>query len=96
MGIDRAESAQYRSRLVGSTYFGGFRVTKVVVRQDELIERAIKRFKRIVEQAGILREVRRREHYVKPSVEERMKSRAAASRNRKREKRAVLQDKGPF
>ncbi len=63
-------------------------MTKVSVRDGEAVERAIKRFKRKVEQAGILKEVRKREHYVKPSVQEKMKTRAAEARARKRVKRA--------
>ena len=65
-------------------------MTKVNVRDGENVERAIKRFKRKVEQAGILKEVRKREHYLKPSVKAKLKSRAAAARNRKREKRLEL------
>lgn len=62
-------------------------MTKVTVREGESVERAIKRFKRKVEQAGILKEVRKREHYLKPSVKSKLKQRAAEARARKREKR---------
>ncbi|MDA0712373.1 MAG: 30S ribosomal protein S21 [bacterium] len=67
-------------------------MTKVSVREGESIERALKRFKRKVEQAGVLKEVRKREHYLKPSVKKKLKARAAEARSRKREKR--LQQKG--
>lgn len=67
-------------------------MTKVAVREGESIERALKRFKRKVEQSGILKEVRKREHYLKPSVKKKLKARAAEARARKREKR--LQQKG--
>ena len=62
-------------------------LTKVLVREGEHIDRALKRFKRKVEQAGILKEVRKREHYLKPSIKKKLKSRAAEARSRKREKR---------
>ena len=62
-------------------------MTKVSVRDGESVERAIKRFKRKVEQAGILKEVRKREHYLKPSVRAKLKQRAAEARARKRQKR---------
>jgi len=62
-------------------------LTKVAVRDGESIDRAMKRFKRKVEQSGVLKEVRKREHYVKPSVKKKLKSRAAEARARKREKR---------
>lgn len=58
-----------------------------MVRDGESVDRAIKRFKRKVEQAGILKEVRKREHYLKPSVKTKLKQRAAEARARKREKR---------
>ena len=41
-------------------------MTKVVVKEGEPFEKALKRFKKKVEAAGILKEVRRREHYLKP------------------------------
>jgi len=68
------------------------RLTKVSVRDGEPIERALKRFKRKVEQSGVLKEVRKREHYLKPSIKKKLKGRAAEARARKREKR--LQQKG--
>lgn len=67
-------------------------LTKVYVRESEPIDRAFKRFKRKVEQAGILKEVRKREYYLKPSIRKKLKARAAEARARKREKR--LQQKG--
>jgi len=69
-------------------------MTRVNVRDGEGVDRALKRFKRKVEQAGILKEVRKREHFVKPSIEKKLKSRAAEARSRKREKR--LYQKGIF
>lgn len=67
---------------------------RVHVRDGEPIERALKRFKRKVEQSGVLKEVRKREHYLKPSVKKKLKARAAEARARKREKR--LQQKGIY
>jgi small subunit ribosomal protein S21 len=69
-------------------------LTKILIRSGENIDRALKRFKRKVEQAGILKEIKKREHYLKPSIQKKIKSRAAEVRNRKREKR--LQQKGIF
>lgn len=64
-------------------------MTKVAVRDGESIERALKRFKRKVEQSGVLKEVRKREHYIKPSMKKKVKARNAESRARKREKRVT-------
>ena len=58
-------------------------MTKVSVREGEHVDRALKRFKRKVEQAGILKEVKKRRNYLKPSIRARLKSRAAESRARK-------------
>ncbi len=52
----------------------------VKVRDNEPFEVAMKRFKKQVEKAGILSELKRREYYDKPSV--RKKKKAAASRKR--------------
>ncbi len=67
-------------------------LTKVTVREGEHVERALKRFKRKVEQAGILKEVKKRKNYLKPSVKSRIKSRAAASRARKQAKRMLQRE----
>jgi len=65
-------------------------MTRVQVRDNENIERALKRFKRKVEQSGVLKEVRKREFFIKPSVKKKLKARAAEARARKREKRLQL------
>lgn len=46
---------------------------KVPVKEGESIERALKRFKRKFEKTGMLKEVRNRQAYAKPSVTERAK-----------------------
>ena len=40
----------------------------IVVDESELLEKAIKRFKRMVEKEGIIREFKKREYYEKPSI----------------------------
>ena len=51
---------------------------------DKGIERAIKHLKRKMAAEGILRELKRRRHYMKPSVKRRKKASEAARRRRKR------------
>jgi small subunit ribosomal protein S21 len=68
---------------------GASRVTKVVVKEGEPFEKALKRFKKKVEAAGILKELRKREHYLKPSVKKKEKQRAAEKRRRRSINRAV-------
>ena len=56
----------------------------VRIREHESFENALKRFKKQCEKAGILSEVRRREHYEKPSVKRKRKALAARKRTLKR------------
>lgn len=57
-----------------------------VVVGEKGVERAIKHLKRKMASEGILRELKRRRHYMKPSVRRRKKASEAARRRRKREK----------
>jgi small subunit ribosomal protein S21 len=52
----------------------------VRVKEGESFERALRRFKKQCERAGILGEVRKREYYEKPCVKR--KKKAAAARKR--------------
>lgn len=56
------------------------RVTEVRVGKDESLDNALRRFKRECQKTGILAELRRREHYEKPSVRRKKKSKAAQRR----------------
>ena len=53
---------------------------EVKVREGESFESALKRFKKQCEKAGILSEIRKREHYEKPSVRKKKKALAAKKR----------------
>ena len=57
-------------------------VSKVVVRKNESLDDALRRFKRSVTKAGTLQEARKREHYEKPSVKRKRKSEAARKRKK--------------
>ena len=50
------------------------------VREDESIDNVLRRFKRDCARSGVLQEVRKREHYEKPSVRRKKKSEAARKR----------------
>ena len=43
-------------------------MAKILVDDSENLEKAIKRFKRMVEREGIIREYKKREYYEKPST----------------------------
>jgi small subunit ribosomal protein S21 len=55
-------------------------VVGIVVQENENIDRAIRRFKKKYERSGILKEVKRRSFFVKPSVEKRVKKIKAVRR----------------
>jgi len=55
-------------------------VTAVQVRPGEGIDGALRRFKKVVEAANTLSDVRAHEHYVKPSVARKRKSMIARKR----------------
>ncbi|MGI6035091.1 MAG: 30S ribosomal protein S21 [Limnochordia bacterium] len=55
-------------------------MSEVKVGKNESLDRALRRFKRSCQRAGVLREARRREHYEKPSVRRKKKSEAARKR----------------
>jgi small subunit ribosomal protein S21 len=60
----------------------------VRVKENEPIESAIRRFKKQCEKAGILAELRKREHYEKPSVRRKKKQLAAKKRALRRAARS--------
>jgi small subunit ribosomal protein S21 len=57
-------------------------LVKIVLRERESVQEAVRRFRKIVERSGLKREVRRRERYEKPSDVKR-KARARAIRKAK-------------
>ena len=59
---------------------GGKFMSEVKVKENETLDSALKRFKRSCAKAGIMGEVRKREHYDKPSVRRKKKSEAARKR----------------
>ena len=59
-------------------------MASVTVKGDESFESALRRFKKQCEKAGVLSELRKREHYEKPSVRRKKKSIAARKKALKR------------
>ena len=57
-------------------------MSEVRIDDGESLESALKRLKKKVQKAGILTEVRRREHYEKPSVKKKRKSAQARKKRR--------------
>jgi small subunit ribosomal protein S21 len=59
-------------------------MSEIKVRDNETLDSALKRFKRQCAVSGIMSEVRKREHYDKPSVKRKKKSEAAERKASKR------------
>ena len=56
---------------------------EIRIKENESLDNALRRFKRDCAKSGIMQEVRRREHYEKPSVKRKRKAEAARKKNRK-------------
>jgi small subunit ribosomal protein S21 len=59
----------------------------VKIRDGEGIEEALRRFKRECERNGILKEIKRREHYMSPSVKKKLKLQEALRKIRRLKRR---------
>lgn len=59
-------------------------MSRVVVKENEGLDDALRRFKRQVSRNGTLAEARKREYYVKPGVRRKLKSEAAQKARRKK------------
>ncbi len=66
----------------------------VIIREGESFESALKRFKKQCEKTGILSEIKKREHFEKPSVKRKKNILAAKKRALKKLKRTM--DKGLY
>lgn len=55
-----------------------------VLVQDNQVDRALRKLKKKIQAAGVLEELRDREHYVKPTTERKLKASAARRRWRKK------------
>ena len=55
-------------------------MSEIRVKDNESLDSALRRFKRSCAKAGVLAEVRKREHYEQPSVKRKKKSEAARKR----------------
>ena len=60
--------------------WAGSSMSNVIVKENESLDSALRRFKRNCAKAGIQQEIRKREHYEKPSVRRKKKSEAARKR----------------
>jgi small subunit ribosomal protein S21 len=57
-------------------------MVKLRLRENESVQEAVRRFRKLVEHAGVKKEMRRREFYEKPSEQRRRERRRAERRAR--------------
>ena len=62
-------------------------MAEVRLQDGESLENALRRFKRKVQQADIIKEVKRHSYYLKPGEKRRVKAALARKRNRKKIRR---------
>ncbi|MCL4516946.1 MAG: 30S ribosomal protein S21 [Syntrophothermus sp.] len=55
-------------------------MSEVRIGKNESLDSALRRFKKQCQRSGVLSEIRKREHYEKPSVRRKKKSEAARKR----------------
>lgn len=65
-------------------------MAEVIIQEGESLENALRRFKRKVQQADIIKEIKRHSYYLKPG--EKRRAKAALSRKRLRKKLRREQD----
>ena len=58
----------------------GKSMAEIKIKDNESLDNALRRFKRQCARSGVLAELRKREHYEKPSVKRKKKSEAARKR----------------
>ena len=82
-GIIVYNNAEIAKGIIPSSSEGGNIMSQVRVKENESLDSALRRFKRQTSRDGIIQEVRKREHYEKPSVARKKKSEAARKRKYK-------------
>ena len=58
-------------------------MAEIRIKDNESLDSALRRFRRQCAKSGVLSEIRKREHYEKPSVKRKKKSEAARKRSYK-------------
>ena len=79
----RRETALKASWIEPDASEGGKSMSEIRVKENESLESALKRFKRSCQKDGVIAEVKKREHYVSPSLKRKQKSEAARKNKRR-------------
>ena len=72
-----------RTKYIAGHRREGRDMSEIRIKENETIDSALKRFKKQCAKSGVLSELRKREHYEKPSVKKKKKSEAARKRRNK-------------
>ncbi|MGH9815511.1 MAG: 30S ribosomal protein S21 [Candidatus Acidiferrales bacterium] len=62
-------------------------MAEVIIQEGETLENALRRFKRKVQQADIIKEIKKHSYYLKPGEKKRTKAALARKRSRKKQRR---------
>jgi small subunit ribosomal protein S21 len=62
-------------------------IAEIIVGEEEALEKALKRFKRMIEKEGIVREWKRREFFEKPSTIKNRKKKALERKRMKKQRK---------
>ncbi|UVA77942.1 30S ribosomal protein S21 [Pandoraea commovens] len=68
-------------------------MTKILIKDGEPVEVALRRFRRAIDGTGLIKEVKARAAYEKPTAERKRKKAAAVARLRKRLRSQTLRKK---
>jgi small subunit ribosomal protein S21 len=71
----------------GTIVFGEVTLAEVRIFEGESIESALRRFKRQVQQEGIIKDIKKHSYYLKPGEKKRLKSALAQKLKRKKVRR---------
>jgi len=63
-------------------------MTQIVLSEEDRLDWALKKFRKLVERSGVLRDLRKHRHHVKPSLARRLKEAEARRRKRADARRA--------
>ena len=61
-------------------------MVKVIIKNDRFFEKSMKKFSRKVDKVGIIKEVRSRTYYEKPSVKKRIQKKCSAAKYKREAK----------
>ena len=78
----RTSYSPFIHQTAGNCFAGGreIQMSEVRVKENESLDSALRRFKRQCAKSGVMSEIRKREHYEKPSVKRKKNSEAARKR----------------